>query len=119
MFITILQQAKEQCMKEFHPMDMQFSSDIIVKFFASGMEYRMNYSHEDAEKSFLSCSSPVDFIMGYLQGKGADADMIKEIEELSRCLSNNFSYDIDLVDVFRRGIFHEESILEPHKNHDI
>lgn len=118
-FITILRQAEEQCKKEFDPIDMHYHSDIIVKFFASGMEYRLSNEHNLVERSFLSSLHQVGFLMGYLQGKGADDAMIKEIVELARCNNNNFHYDLDLVDYFRKGVFYEESILSPNKKHDI
>ena len=115
-FETIKKQAEEQCKKEIDPIEMQFHSDIIVKFFASGMEYRMNNERDVVERSFLTSLHQVDFLMGYLQGKRADESMIKEILELFRCKENNFHYDIDLVDYFRRGVFYEDSILDSRKN---
>ena len=115
-FKTLLRQAREQCLKEFDAYDMQINGEIIVKFFASGMEYRMNHSHVLAERTFLNINNPADFLMGYLQGKGADADMIEKLEENCRFINNG---SINLVDVFTRGLFYEEFLLEPNTLHDL
>ena len=115
-FKTLLRQAEEQCKKQFDALDMQLRGDIIVKFFASGMEYRLSHSHLEFERTFSICSDVAYFLYGYLQGKEADADMIKVIEEECRNLSNSDSYkSSDLVHFFTEGIFYEESILEPNK----
>ena len=103
-FSTLLQQAAEQCKKHKY----LATDDISVKFFASGMEYRLSHSHLEFERLFSSVNNLADFLMGYLQGKGADADMIKALERVS---SQN-----DLIHHFREGIFYEEHLLEPNKS---
>ena len=106
-FATLLKQAKEQCKKNKY----LSTDDIAVKFFASGMEYRLSHSHLEFERLFSSINNEADFLMGYLQGKGADADMIKALEEGRSHL--------DLIRYFREGILYEEFILEPEKSHHL
>ncbi len=112
-FSTILRQAKEQCIKEFDTFDMHVNGDNIVKFFASGMEYRMSRTHNEAERTFLSCSDQNAFLMGYLQGKGADTEMIELLEDICMKDTDSHSY---WTDVFMRGLFYEASILESDKS---
>jgi len=116
-FSTLLLQAREQCNKQFDAFDMNFNGDMIVKFFASGMEYRLNHTHVEFEQTFSSVRDEASFILGYLQGKGADVDMIKKIQEECRNQSNNdlIRSDSQLANYFMAGISYEEFILEPDK----
>lgn len=118
-FETIKEQAKEQCKKQYPDMQLYQHPDMIVNFFASGMEYRMLHEHDLAERTFLSCHGPIDFIMGYLQGKDADAAMIEALEEEARSLRDDKTCWDGLVRYFMDGLFYEESILEPNKKHKI
>lgn len=103
-FTTLLKQAKEQCEKAFASHDiLYFPSEMVIKFFASGMEYRMSHTHIEAERAVLSLSDPEEFLKGYLQGKSADPAMLKAIEK---------DCDKLLIDSFTKGLFFEEAILE-------
>lgn len=103
-FSTFLRQAREQCQKQYDVYDMLSMGDVIVKFFASGMEYRCSHTHVEAERTFLSCNHQIVFLMGYLQGKGADTEMINNLSE-------------DAVRFFMDGLFYEEYLLEGPNNH--
>lgn len=111
-FTTILQQARKQCMKEFDAYEMQTQGNLIAKFFASGMEYRMSHDYVVAERAFLSSRNQAEFLFGYLQGKGADAEMLSAIEGECRSCRNGLSEDRCWVDVFTKGLFYEEHYLE-------
>ena len=118
-FSTLLLQAKEQCQKQYDKYDMYSFGNIIIKFFASGMEYRLSHEHVVAERTFLSSYNQEEFLLGYLQGKGADVEMLELLE--GECLSrrNGTSDGISrLTDYFTDGLFYEESILEPN-NHTL
>ena len=112
-FSTILQQAQMQCSKLYDTVDMRTRGTLIVKFFASGMGYRMSRTHCEAERTFLSSTSPADFLMGFLQGKDADTEMLQALEEECREAKNNRDYDCFWTKVFRDGLNYEESLLEP------
>jgi len=108
-FSTLLKQAEEQCKKEFI-----VANGIVVKFFASGMEYRMSHTLSEAERAFLSSYNKADFLMGYLQGRGADTDMINELH--NECFVGGLrKEDSYLTSIFEKGIFYENSILEANK----
>ena len=112
-FSTILQQAQMQCSKQYDTVDMRTRGTLIAKFFASGMEYRMSRTHCEAERTFLSSTSPADFLMGFLQGKDAGTDMLQALEEECIEARNNRDYDCFWTKVFRDGLNYEESLLEP------
>lgn len=111
-FSTILQQARVQCMKEFDAYEMQTLGDLIAKFFASGMEYRMSHDHVVSERAFLSSRNQAEFLFGYLQGKEADAEMLSAIE--GECWSRRSDSSVDRywTEVFTKGLFYEEHYLE-------
>ena len=113
-FATLLQQAREQCMKQYNLVDMLPNPDLIVKFFASGMEYRMSHTHIEVERTFLSCSHPEVFLLGYLQGKKADEEMLQAIQEECKYTNNDsvIHIGIGLVQAFIQGLFYEESLLQ-------
>ena len=73
----------------------------------------MSRTHNEAERTFLSCSNQNAFLMGYLQGKGADTEMIELLEDICMKDTDSHSY---WTDVFMRGLFYEESILESDKS---
>ncbi len=104
-FATLLQQAKEQCRKEFYVFD-----EITVMFFASGMEYRLSRELGEVERAFLSSYNRAEFLMGYLQGKDADEDMINKLHE--ECFVGGIRLKSSyLTDIFEKGIWYENHIL--------